>query len=219
MRRRLAKRYFAIDGSKEALEYVRQRNGGQVALACHDLEAGAPDVGVTFDLAVVSHVIEHLRDPRPLLRSLIGKCKYLVAEVPLENQPAPWATAWLRSNLLGRRREDNSAGHVQFFSTGTFRRLIDSTGWKILREHRYSPYNRQVIVFNYARNHWPIWRGLAPYWLSRVAGRWLSSRLLNAHFAVLAVKEGTGGSIQSRSELSAGSGTGRGTIGSTMNGR
>src|ERR1035437_4255082 len=76
MRRRLAKRYFAIDGSREALEYVRQRNGSQVVFACHDLEAGAPDLGVTFDLVAVSHVIEHLHNPRPLLLSLVGKCKY-----------------------------------------------------------------------------------------------------------------------------------------------
>ncbi len=197
VRRRLAKRYFAIDGSKEALQYVRQRNGGQVVLACHDLEVGAPDLGVTFDVVVISHVIEHLRDPQPLLRSLIGKCEYLVAEVPLENQPVPWATAWLKSNLLGKKREDNLAGHVQFFSRGTFRSLIESTGWKILREHRYLPYNRQAIVFAYTRDHRPVWRGLAPYWLSRVAGRWLSSHLLNAHFAVLAAKEGIRRPIQS----------------------
>ena len=38
MRRRLAKRYFAIDGSQEALEYVRRRNGGQVV-------SGAPRPG------------------------------------------------------------------------------------------------------------------------------------------------------------------------------
>ena len=189
MRRRLAKRYFAIDGSKDALEYVRQRNGSQVDTASHDLEAGAPDLGETFDLVVVSHVIEHLHNPKPLLRGLIGKCQYMVAEVPLENQPVPLATSWLKSNLLGRKRADNLSGHVQFFSRETFRSLIESTGWKILRERRYSPYDKEAIVFNYSRNHWPIWRGLTPYWLSRVAGQWLSSRLLNAHFAVLAVRE------------------------------
>ncbi|MGO8818052.1 MAG: class I SAM-dependent methyltransferase [Terriglobia bacterium] len=192
MRRRLAKRYFAIDGSQVALEYVRKRNGSEVVLACHDLETGAPDLGVTFDLVVVSHVIEHLRNPEPLLRGLLGKCKYLVAEVPLENQAVPWATSWLKSNLLGRKREENLSGHVQFFSKGTFKSLIESTGWRIHREHRYSPYNRQAIVFNYTRNHLPVWRGLAPYWLSRLAGGWLSSRLLNAHFAVLAANESMG---------------------------
>ena len=98
MRRRLAKRYFAIDGSREALEYVRQRNGSQVDTACHDLEAGAPDLCMTFDLSVASLVIEHLHDPRPLLRSLRGKCKYMVAEVPLENQPVPFTTSWLKSS-------------------------------------------------------------------------------------------------------------------------
>lgn len=190
MRRRLAKRYFAIDGSQEALEYVRRRNGGQVVLARHDLETGTPDLGVTFDLVVVSHVIEHLRNPEPLLRSLSGKCRYLVAEVPLENQPVPLATSWLKSNLLGRKREENLSGHVQFFSRGSFRGLMESTGWRILREHRYSPYNRQAIVFNYTRNHLPVWRGLAPYWVSRLAGGWLSSRLLNAHYAVLATNGG-----------------------------
>jgi SAM-dependent methyltransferase len=181
----LGRRYYGLDSSTVALAHLHQQHGDRVTLVHHDLEAGVPEE-LTFDLVVLSHVLEHLATPQALLRSLVGKCRYLVAEVPLENQPVPHAIAWLRSTLGATSREQNAAGHVQFFSHESFRDLIRAAGWTILREHLYVPYFKHALVFSARRNKTPLWRALAPYYGSRLLGPWASSRILNVHCAVLA---------------------------------
>jgi SAM-dependent methyltransferase len=185
MRLGLGSRYYGLDSCAAALTYLHQRLGGRVGLVHHDLDAGVPE-GLAFDLVVLSHVLEHLATPDLLLRSLVGKCRYLLAEVPLENQPVPRAVTWLRSTLRGSSRQQNAAGHVQFFSRESFRGLIRAAGWTILRERFYLPYFKDLLVFASRRNKTPLWRALLPYYAFRLLGRRASSRLLNVHYALLA---------------------------------
>lgn len=181
----LGRHYYGLDSSTAALAYLHQHHGGNVSLVHHDLEAGVPE-DLAFDLVILSHVLEHLATPQLLLRNLVGRCRYLLAEVPLENQPMPRAVAWVRSTLCARSRERNAGGHVQFFSRESFGNLIRASGWTILREHVYVPYFKHLIVFSARRNKTPLWRALAPYYASRLLGTWASSRVLNVHYAVLA---------------------------------
>jgi 2-polyprenyl-3-methyl-5-hydroxy-6-metoxy-1,4-benzoquinol methylase len=187
MRLGLGLRYYGLDSSTAALAYLHRHHGDRVGIVHHDLEAGVPE-DLVFDFLILSHVLEHLATPQLLLRSLVGRCRYLLAEVPLEKQPVPRAVAWLRSTLRARSREQNAAGHVQFFSRESFEDLIRAAGWTIVRQHLYVPYFKHSIVFSARRNKTPLWWALAPYYGSRLFGPWASSRLLNVHYAVLATE-------------------------------
>jgi 2-polyprenyl-3-methyl-5-hydroxy-6-metoxy-1,4-benzoquinol methylase len=189
MRRGLARNYIGVDSSAEALEWLWDRQHHAVRLVQHDLEAGAPDLGTPVDLMVLSHVLEHLGKPQGLLASLHNKCSWLVAEVPLENQPLPRALAWIRSKILGRPRHHNLAGHVQFFSKRSFCRLMVSTGWTIVSERTYLAYSKAAILYGARRNGSPLWRSFAPYFAVKLLGRRAATRLFCVHYAVLATTE------------------------------
>ncbi len=186
MRRGVARHYYGVDSSLEALEWMRKRHGDNVSLTQHDLETGAPEFGVVFDLVVLPHVLEHLANPHALLADLRAKCRCLVAEVPLENQPLPRAKAWLKSNLFVKARQENSAGHVQFFSRSSFQKLLKHSGWTILAEHTYVPYQKEAIAFASRRTGAPLWEGFAPYLLSKLMGPRVAASLLCVHHAILA---------------------------------
>ncbi|MGH9375308.1 MAG: class I SAM-dependent methyltransferase [Terriglobia bacterium] len=188
IRRGLAMRYFGVDASAEALEWTRRDLGEGITLIHHDLEAGAPDLGMAVDLVVLSHVLEHLKRPEILLDGLAGRCRHLVAEVPLENQIIPAGRAWVRSAVLKKSRTENLSGHVQFFSKASFRKLIASCGWAIIAEYTYVPYRKDAIIFSARRNDLSTCWSLAPYFLSRLLGDPVASRLLCAHYAVLAAR-------------------------------
>lgn len=190
MRRSLARNYIGVDASADALNWIRERLHGPIQLIRRDLERGAPKLQCFADLVVISHVLEHLSKPEVLLASLRGKCGWLVAEVPLEDQLVPRSKACLLSNVFGRARRNNLAGHIHFFSKTSFRALITRCGWKILAERRYLPYTKAVIMYSARRNGTLAWRSLAPYFVSRILGDRVSSRLLCAHYAVLVVARG-----------------------------
>jgi 2-polyprenyl-3-methyl-5-hydroxy-6-metoxy-1,4-benzoquinol methylase len=187
MRRGLARNYVGVDASGDALSWIRTRLQGPIQLIRHDLEGGAPKLEPPPDAVVLSHVLEHLSDPQVLLASLRGKCGCLIAEVPLENQVVPWAMACLRSSIFGRSRRDNAAGHVQFFSKTSFRKLMTCCGWAIVAERMYLAYAKNAILYAARRNGLPLWSSLAPYFIRKLLGDRASLHLLCAHYAVLAV--------------------------------
>ncbi|MGH9448250.1 MAG: class I SAM-dependent methyltransferase [Terriglobia bacterium] len=187
IRRGLAKEYIGADASKEALDWVRRRNPGKINLIHHDLESGAPELGLLPSIVVLSHILEHLRNPEVLLASLCGKCNYLIAEVPLENQIFPNSRAWVRSKIFRKARTDNPSGHVQFFSRSSFRKLMASSGWKILAQRIYIPYQNIALLFSARSGESVPWRSLFPYFVFKLFGRRVASRILCVHFAILAV--------------------------------
>jgi hypothetical protein len=137
-------------------------------------------------VGVLSHVLEHLNDPLRLLVNLPRHCEYLVVEVPLQNQLIPHIMAVLRSKLRGISREANRAGHIQFFSKRSFRKLLVNAGWRIVQERTYLPYEKDALLFRARRNQIHVLRALLPYYVYRLLGP-AALALANVHFAVLAV--------------------------------
>lgn len=93
--------------------------------------------GQTFDLAILSHVVEHLLTPASLVAAALCRAKYVIVEVPIE------------ANVLGRGRHmarkvlghvgAHAAGHVQFFSRASARSLMKVSGGKVLESRGYFP--------------------------------------------------------------------------------
>lgn len=112
--------------SPAALELAGSRRIPRLArLETFDGRALPADDG-EFDLGVLSHVVEHVPEPVPLLREAARVCRAVIVEVPLER------------NLSGRRDAkragSEAAGHVQELDRAEIRALIETAGLRIEAE-------------------------------------------------------------------------------------
>jgi SAM-dependent methyltransferase len=74
-----------------------------------------------FDLAILSHVLEHVEYPRKLIHEAARVAKNVFVEVPLEDN---WK---LSTDFVF-----DSVGHINFYNIRTIRRLVQSCDMKIL---------------------------------------------------------------------------------------
>jgi len=97
------------------------------------------------DLAVLSHVVEHVEYPRKLIREAMRTAKHLFVEVPLEH-----------TFRLGQDYAPNKVGHINFYSPKTIRRLLQTCGLQVVRQEITNP-SRRVLEFAVGR------RGIAQH--------------------------------------------------------
>lgn len=94
--------------------------------------------GRTFDLAVLSHVVEHLLAPADLIHQALHRARYVFIEVPIE-QNFSGRVRMEFNRMRGRDQLTHSAGHVQFFSRRSTRLLVRYAGGELLNESGYFP--------------------------------------------------------------------------------
>jgi SAM-dependent methyltransferase len=134
--------YVGLEVSPSGLGVARMRTFE--APTSFQLYAGTelPVDSGSFDLAVLSHVLEHVEDSRHLIAEAARAARYVFVEVPLElNARVPHDFRW------------TDVGHINLFSPVVLRHLVQSTGLHVERE-TVTCSSRAVI-----RALHPGWRG------------------------------------------------------------
>lgn len=139
----------------------------------------------TYDLGIVSHVLEHVPDPVALLAEVGRVCGAVVVEVPLEDN--------LSAKRAGKREHAQEVGHLQRLSKDSARAMVSRAGLRVAGEledalplevHRFfadSPARNAAAV-----GKWGVRRGL-----HRLAPP-LARRLFTVHYACVCVSRVNG---------------------------
>jgi ubiquinone/menaquinone biosynthesis C-methylase UbiE len=113
--------YTAIDVSQTGIDAIRSRELPSL-VDCRSFDGERiPYPDAQFDLAILSHVVEHAEHPRKLLDEAARVARHVFVEVPLEHN--------LR---LARDFVADDLGHINAYTATSVRRLLQSCGLEVL---------------------------------------------------------------------------------------
>ncbi len=95
------------------------------SVECYD-GSRLPFADGAFELGVVSHVLEHVPEPQPLLREIARACGAVLVEVPLE--------ANVSAQRSSKRAHAAEVGHLQRLSRADVHELVRRAGLRIVAE-------------------------------------------------------------------------------------
>jgi SAM-dependent methyltransferase len=113
-----------VDISQRAVEIAATRP--EIDRVWHFDGESLPVANATYDLGVLSHVLEHVPEPVALLEEVARACRSVVVEVPLEDN---WSAS--RPSAEDTRQE---LGHLHRFSRADVRALARRAGLELVGE-------------------------------------------------------------------------------------
>jgi ubiquinone/menaquinone biosynthesis C-methylase UbiE len=123
-----AESLYGLDISSSGVEVIKRREIPRL-VECRTFDGSqVPYESGRFDLAILSHVVEHLEHPRQLLYEAARTARYVFVEVPLEDM-----------SRYGRDYRASKVGHINFYSRRTIRWLLQSCGLRILGQATTNP--------------------------------------------------------------------------------
>jgi SAM-dependent methyltransferase len=123
--------FTLVDVSRAAIDHVTAHSftGFVEAISCS--ADALPFDDQSFDLAVLSHVVEHLGNPLDALVEATRVAREVLVEVPLEDTLLSNARSWFRKHASGLPRSIGGVGHLHFFSKRTLACAV--TQWNLIR--------------------------------------------------------------------------------------
>src|SRR5204862_5223998 len=175
--RRFAPALAGFEISEEAAAIARRRGFEVEVFDGRRL----PAADGSYDLGILSHVLEHAPDPAQLLRETARVCRSVIVEVPLE------------ANVSARRsakREGAAAiGHLQSLDRDAVHELVEGAGLRVAGE-LLDPLPAEVHLF-FAETAAARLRARAKAAVRRgvfAASPQLASRLFTLHYACACVR-------------------------------
>jgi SAM-dependent methyltransferase len=120
-RRGVGERRDGFDISERAVGYAAGRP--EVDVAARFDGRTLPVADRAYDLGVLSHVLEHVPDPLPLLRETARACAAVVVEVPLEDN--------LSASRPAAQAGREAIGHLHRFARGDVAELAAEAGLRV----------------------------------------------------------------------------------------
>jgi ubiquinone/menaquinone biosynthesis C-methylase UbiE len=128
-------KYFALEISESGVDTIKKRKiNGLKEFKIYD-GYNIPYNDRKFDIAILSHVLEHVEYPRKLIYEAARVAKHVLVEVPLED------TIRLPNDFTFM-----NVGHINFYSTKTIRRLIQTCNMKVLNQIITNP-SKKIYQF------------------------------------------------------------------------
>ena len=122
--RGIGERRHGFEISERAVEFASGRP--EIERVARFDGATLPAADGAYDLGILSHVLEHVPDPAPLLRETARVARAVVVEVPLEaNRSASRPEA---------QRGRDEVGHLHRFSRADVHALAGSAGLRVVEE-------------------------------------------------------------------------------------
>jgi ubiquinone/menaquinone biosynthesis C-methylase UbiE len=129
---RFGERHYALEISASGVETIRKRNIESL-VECRLFDGYTiPYTDGAFELAILSHVVEHVEHPRLLVNEAARVADYVYIEVPLEH-----------TRRLARDFVWDAVGHINFYTAQTIRLLVQSCGHEVLEQRESHPPRRQ----------------------------------------------------------------------------
>lgn len=130
----IASRYAAdvvgVDYDQDLIRRAREESGADnieyvVGDATKDLQER------TFDLALLTHVIEHIEDADSLLLGIRGITQKLIVEVPdFENDPLNWVRLRLGCHFY------TDADHVREYTLDSLTEQVEKNDWRVVESRK-----------------------------------------------------------------------------------
>ena len=132
--------FTAVEISESAIKQITKKNiPGLLEIKQFD-GYNLPFADHQFDLAICSHVIEHVEHPRKLLIEIKRISKYQLFEVPID----------FSFRVDKKFKHFNSYGHINIYTPALFNFLLYTVGFEIIKR-KYALYKKEVITFQTKR--------------------------------------------------------------------
>lgn len=140
---------YALEISSSGVEMIKKKNISRL-IECNIFDGyNIPYDNNRFDIALLSHVIEHVEHPRQLLYEAARVANYIFIEVPLEDT--------LR---LPRDFIFDTVGHINFYAPRSIRRLIQTCNLCIIHQVITNPHR---VTYTYKKGI----KGLIAYYVKQ----------------------------------------------------
>ena len=134
--RKFATSYTAAEISDSAIEQIKKKNiEGLVKVVQFD-GYELPFADDEFELAISSHVIEHVEFPRKLLREIKRVSKHQILEVPID----------FSFSVDKKFDHFNSYGHINIYTPALFNFLLYTEKFKVLN-CKHALYKKEIVDF------------------------------------------------------------------------
>lgn len=139
-KREFAKEFTASEISKSAIKQIKKKDIKNLVEVKAIEGYTLPFADNQFDLAICSHVIEHVEFPRALLRELKRISKKQVLEVPID----------FSFSIDDKFDHYYDYGHINIYTPALFKFLLKTENFEIIND-KYAFYTNEVSDYQYAK--------------------------------------------------------------------